>query len=1331
MVSTKELKNIAKEKKLKNYHNLSKEDLSRILKIPIFLTKRYYQNIAKDRNLKNYHNLKKADLIQLLNMKPEIPISEKPEKPIPKPEKPISEKPIPAPRRKPIPAPRRKPISEKPIPAPRRKPIPKPEKPIPEKPIPAPRRKPIPKPEKPIPAPRRNPPTIQKAIDTMLGWVDWFRESGKKITQPISSALNTLRKKINTLFEEKFEVRDGQSALSQFTREKIIDGKPGYDPKTFFQKTRNILIKFFQENQNTKMKMILICQMQKTDLTTGETIEVEADFHSDIEINIAEKDKNKLLDKMIARIEEVLANFQQSGSNWVFQEIQRLEIHFANWKPIRGSTFIPLPTKFKNKRAVVNIKNEDNQCFKWCIARALNPVDKNPNRITKELIEQAKSLNWNGLKFPVGLKAIKIFETNNPSISINVFGFEDEVYPLKISKEKRINNIDLLVISDEKKQHYCLINNLSRLIRSSLTNHNGPVEICRSCLNHFPDKDKLQNHEKYCFQNEAIKIEMPKEGSSISFKHHNRAIKVPFVVYADFEAFTKEIQPIPQNDRVSFTQKYQHHQPSGFCYKIVGQNIKRCALFRAKENEDVSRKFVEMLEEDIKNIFKQFNFSKKMLPLTTQELREFLKAKICWICQKKFQENDKKVRDHDHFTGKFRGAAHNQCNLQFKKPKFTPVIFHNLSGYDAHLFVKNLGVSEGNIKCIPNNEEKYISFSKEIVVDSYDKDGKKVEVKHEIRFLDSFKFMASSLGGLVDNLKKSGLDKFVYLEKEFKEKFELLTQKGIYPYDYMNSLEKFSETQLPAKEDFYSKLNDCGVTDKEYDYAQTIWEKFGIKNLGEYHDLYLKTDVLLLADVFEEFRNICMENYSLDPAWYNTSPGLSWDALLKHSKVKLELLTDPDMLLMFEKGIRGGISMISNRHGRANNKYMKEKFDSSQPSKFVPYLDANNLYGWAMMKPLPVGDFHWMTNEELKNWRDYPCVLEVDLEYPEELHEAHNDYPLAPERLKINKVEKLIPTLLKKEKYVLHGQNLKLYLELGLKLKWIHRGIKFREKPWMKSYIELNTDLRTKGKNDFEKDFFKLMNNSVFGKTMENIRNRVDVRLVGNREKAQKLIVKPNLKHWVCFDENLIGIHLKRIKLVFNKPVYCGMSILDLSKTLIYDFHYNYIIPKFGKKQKLLFTDTDSLCYEIETDDFFADIADDVEEMFDTSNFEKNHPSGIHGKNKKVPGMMKDEAGGKIIEEFVGLRAKLYSYKMFEGKEEKKCKGIKKVVIKKQISFDDYKECLFSGASQMRKMNVIRSHQHEIYSETVNKIALAADDDKRIILDDGVSTLAFGNKILP
>ena len=243
----------------------------------------------------------------------------------------------------------------------------------------------------------------------------------------------------------------------------------------------------------------------------------------------------------------------------------------------------------------------------------------------------------------------------------------------------------------------------------------------------------------------------------------------------------------------------------------------------------------------------------------------------------------------------------------------------------------------------------------------------------------------------------------------------------------------------------------------------------------------------------------------------------------------------------------------------------------------------------------------------------------------------------------------------------------------------------------MKQYIDLNTNLRAKANNEFEKDFFKLMNNSVFGKTMENIRSRVDIRLVNNEAKAKKLAAKPNFKHCNIFDENLVAIHMKKTKLVFNKPVYLGMCILDLSKTLMYDFHYNYITPKYGEKAKLLFTDTDSLAYEIETEDFYRNISRDVASKFDTSNFPKDHQSGIEaGLNKKVVGMFKDEAGGEIIQGFVGLRARLYSYKMLDRKEEKKCKGVKKPVVKKSIRFEDYKECLFSGKEQLRKMNVIR-----------------------------------------
>ena len=238
----------------------------------------------------------------------------------------------------------------------------------------------------------------------------------------------------------------------------------------------------------------------------------------------------------------------------------------------------------------------------------------------------------------------------------------------------------------------------------------------------------------------------------------------------------------------------------------------------------------------------------------------------------------------------------------------------------------------------------------------------------------------------------------------------------------MDSLERFKENKLPPKKSFYSRLTGEDISNEDYAHAKKVWEIFEMEH---FHNLYNETDVLLLADVFENFRNICMENYKLDPAHYYTAPGLSWDACLKMTNVKLELLTDVDMLLTVERGIRGGVSMISNRYGKANHKYMGDKFNPSEPSKYLTYLDGNNLYGAAMSMKLPTHGFKWMNDKELTTWRKYPCILEVDLEYLKELHDLHNDYPLAPERIMCkNKVEKSIPNLRNKEKYVLHHENL-------------------------------------------------------------------------------------------------------------------------------------------------------------------------------------------------------------------------------------------------------------------------------------------------------------------
>lgn len=299
--------------------------------------------------------------------------------------------------------------------------------------------------------------------------------------------------------------------------------------------------------------------------------------------------------------------------------------------------------------------------------------------------------------------------------------------------------------------------------------------------------------------------------------------------------------------------------------------------------------------------------------------------------------------------------------------------------------------------------------------------------------------MASPLSKLTDNLPR---EKFVHTKRIFGDKVDLVTRKGIFPYEYVDSWEKLEDKCLPPKDEFYSHVSGESVSDDDYDFAKKIWSEFNCKTLGEYSDLYLKTDVLILSDVFENFRDVCMETYKLDPAWYFTSPGLAFDAMLKHTGVTLDLMTDYDMILMTENGIRGGISQCCKRYSKANNKYMK-KYDNSIPSRYLLYLDANNLYGWAMSQHLPQGGFRWLSQEEIENLNfnipdDNPkgYLLEVDLDYPDILHETHSDLPFCPE----NKVpptckhKKLLTTLESKKKYVIHYVNLKQGLRYGLEL---------------------------------------------------------------------------------------------------------------------------------------------------------------------------------------------------------------------------------------------------------------------------------------------------------
>ena len=426
--------------------------------------------------------------------------------------------------------------------------------------------------------------------------------------------------------------------------------------------------------------------------------------------------------------------------------------------------------------------------------------------------------------------------------------------------------------------------------------------------------------------------------------------------------------------------------------------------------------------------------------------------------------------------------------------------------------------------------------------------------------------------------------------------------------------------------------------------------------------------------------------------------------------------------------------MVSQRHAAANNPQM-EDHDPSQPDSYLMYLHSNNLYGWAMSQPMPTGGFQWVefTEKLLETPADATngYIFEVDLEYPASLHRQHNDYPLAPEKMKVSKeqmspyqqrlinelgitsfeTEKLVPNLMDKSRYVLHYRNLQLYLSLGLRIVKVHKVLQFNQSPWMQPYIEKNTHLRTTATNDFEKDFYKLMNNAVshswislfslfqisanfvncparllldrslfsvqvFGKTLENVRKRVNVKIVRSDEeqKILKLVAKPTFAQQVIFNPDLVGIQNHKEKVLLNKPIYVGMSVLDLSKHLMYDFYYKTLKPRYPEgKVRLLYTDTDSLILQVYTKDIYDDMKKNLDE-YDTSNYSPDHPL-FSNTNKKIIGKFKDELGGKVMTEFIGIRPKMYSY---VGEESgKRAKGVKKSILQNGITHEDYKTCLF------------------------------------------------------
>jgi hypothetical protein len=1145
----------------------------------------------------------------------------------------------------------------------------------------------------------------------------------------------------------------------------------------------------------------------------------------------------------IHEIFEDILEIDLVNSGYIYSRMKSIKFGITKCKNKRGGIFIDTPEWIKDRKAVINIQNDNENCFLYCIAAADHPVNRkdHPNR-SKQYEKYFKDYNIIDIKFPLELKDIEKFERNNKK-AINVICYktaeheidpdsfefyteylsiyhnssipeEQEIYKYKIEllllRERSLTNNSDKVTS---KFHYVLINNFNRLVKPSLIDYSDKVkhtdpnyfcEICRKCFNIYTCQVKYNKHLEYC-THAKCSVKMPsdeyKSISSKKYKMLKNSQRHGLVGYYDTEAI---LEPINENIGKATLRK-QKHIASSYAYKFIS-DIELSNTYKLYRGDDPLKDFMLSLENVISEYYSKVNKYPKCPKLSKKELNEYYRAEKCFICEESIPNTymtkagveikNCRVKHHNHATGKYLGPAHLMCNLAWSIPAFVPIFAHNASKYDNHFIVNYLHLlGDGEIRVIPKNDEEYVSISKMTNINF--KSGEE-DKKVEVRFLDSCRFMmATSLDELGTNLlrenkacfknllhdtseaeqsvifweeiktleeKSTTVDRNFNVTHSLKREISRIPRiKGIFPYDYIDSRSKYEECDPPSKDKFYNKLKLAPISEQEYNQFKRVWCSIESPTIGKYSDLYLKLDVLILADVFEKFRDTCLSNYKIDPVYYYTLPSLSWDAALKISNITLERIQDYDMYLLFENGIRGGISQIcGDRYVDAsNNNYVTNpSIDKDTPNQdWLLYIDANNLYGHSMSQKLPTHNFKWLTTEEIEDLNskienkqvtgdeDVGYVLDVDIKYPSHLHKKFVNLPIVPEKKTIpnNKLskytydrfdkkpdgsiervisEKLILDFEDKKNYTIHIKNLIYYKSMGIEIT-VNRGVSFVQSNWLKSYIDFNTTKRTEARNDFDKNLFKLLNNAVYGKTMENVRLRVNVEVCDRYERLAKIVREPNFAYIKRFSENLVAVHSYKVSVYLDKPIYVGFSVLELSKLHMFKFYYDTLKSNF-ENVNLLYMDTDSFTLHFRTANLYSKLYD-LKDAFDFNEYPKDHV--LHDvTNKKVIGKFKDELSGNLMNKFISLRSKMYAFtKLNEAVEKKVLKGINRSVVEKKITFDDYFNCLMNNKMDKHQCLRFQSNLHQVYTIELTKVALTSTDDKRHYLDN-IRSIPYGSK---
>lgn len=1117
----------------------------------------------------------------------------------------------------------------------------------------------------------------------------------------------------------------------------------------------NLLLTEANVRKCLKTSLILIANMEMKSPEGDTMLRASVPFRSQAFIINANSEKkiNKVVEQAFIAQNTHMEEFCLNGSNWIFQHAVAFDVEIATVKPLRigGEDCGRSQRLIKNSKYLFDPKT-NKHCFKYCIASYLTETNS-----MKMIKAKAAQFNMENIEEPITIQAVKKFLKQNVGLSLNInillLGQDNMIYPHEYGLGSGSKTVNLLLSYSTKDDntkcgHFMLINNLDKFLRKTYNNNTFKKDFfCPHCLNAFSRFEVRNNHEKICCMHKpVVEIVPDKENAVLKFNKFENQCPVEMIAFLDFEC----VLPIISDENIcaqceslkckcdlSYTKPITNQEV--FCYSFIIIDQKNKILFKETySGNDAVKQFIEVLLELESDINTRCNTSINM-SFTSEDFANFQAATKCYLCEKNFSSDVIKCRDHNHSNGKYINAACAPCNLRRRRQKKLKIFVHNGSRYDFHFIIKELSNYPNlvnKLDVVGFNTEHFRTFSFKCY-----------------QFLDSIAFLQSSLASLSQDLSETDHDyqilkSFEFVQNDDKtinyDKFTTCLKKNFFPYEFCTSLELMRKTTKPPPQTaFYSKLSETTISDDDYAFVLSVWKMFNIQNLEDYAKLYCMIDTILLAEIFQKFRLDMLKFSSLDPAHYISLPSFSFDAMLKITKCQLELLCDIDMVQFIEYGIRGGLSYINTRHLTIEN----------SANESIQYIDANNLYGHAQMQSLPLKNFKWMSEREIEqfdvknydNDSDVGYILMVDLKYPAHLHKMHNDYPLAPECIRIKHEHlsqyaqdncfsksysdiKLSSTLHDKCKYVVHIKNLKLYLSLGLQLTKIHKGLKFEQKPFLVPFISKCTEARKISNTKFEKDQFKKIANSTYGKTVENVREYCNIKMHSNSQSLMKAVSKPTYKSSVIITESLVLTSHSQPFVLHNKPISIGFTILDLSKEFMYDFYYNKLKSSKAFNIDLGFTDTDSFLFKVDnTSQYYKHLENDM----DFSNYPKSHKL-YNTNHQNALGYFKNElCGTNSCVEFIGLRSKCYAMKIISINkkliEKKVCKGIGRVAIRNRLNFDQYKKVLFKHTIQRHHFHTIRSKKQQISTIKQNKIALSHFDSKRWILSCGIHSVPYGS----